>query len=80
MRRLLCVLCGFVLLVTTSRADDLVATVQKKLLRAGYYHGTVDGDMGSQTAAAVRRYQLAEKLTVTGQLTPETLQKLGLSR
>lgn len=66
-------------LVSVAQADQLVASVQKKLSKLGYYSGEVDGDMGSQTAAAIRRYQLAENLNVTGQLNPQTLKSLGLS-
>ena len=35
--------------------------------------------MGSQTAAAIRRYQIAEKLKVTGEMNPQTLRRLGIS-
>ncbi len=40
--------------------------------RLGYYDGVVDGQMGSQTSAAIRRYQLAENLKVTGELNTQT--------
>lgn len=70
----------FCLLLATSlaSADSVITEAQKKLKRMGYYEGTVDGQMGSQTAAAIRRYQLAENLKVTGELNPETRQNLGL--
>ncbi len=60
-------------------AGDTVSLVQQKLKRLGYYHGQIDGDMGSQTAAAIRRFQVAEKLRPTGQLDEETLTRLGFS-
>jgi len=71
----------FCLLLATSlaSADSVITEAQKKLKRMGYYEGTVDGQMGSQTAAAIRRYQLAENLKVTGELNPQTRQNLGLA-
>lgn len=79
MKLFLRVLCALFVLVSVAQADQLVASVQKKLSNLGFYSGTVDGEMGSQTAAAIRRYQLAENLNVTGQLNPQTLKSLGLS-
>lgn len=66
-------------LVTDLRAgDSTVHQAQQILKRRGYYRGAVDGVMGSQTAAAIRRYQVAENLRVTGQLNPQTTRSLGL--
>ncbi|PTX93413.1 hypothetical protein DB345_17550 [Spartobacteria bacterium LR76] len=76
MKAFLRVLCCLVLVAGAARADQVVADVQKKLLKMGYYNGVVDGQMGSQTSAAIRRYQLAENLRVTGNLTPQTLDRL----
>lgn len=59
-------------------ADELVRAVQKKLADLGYYKGRVDGAAGSMTHAAIRRFQLAEKLKVTGELNHQTLARLGL--
>ena len=74
------VLCfALVVLVTDVRAgDSTVREAQKILQQAGYYRGTVDGVVGSQTAAAIRRYQIAEKLRVTGHLMPPPARSLGL--
>lgn len=72
----------FVLMVFASSAclaDDAILSAQKKLQRLGYYDGTADGQYGSQTAAAIRRYQVAENLKVTGELTPQTLKSLGIA-
>lgn len=72
----------FVLLVLASSAllaDDAILSAQKKLQRLGYFPGTPDGQYGSQTAAAIRRYQVAENLKVTGDLNPQTLRSLGIS-
>ena len=34
-----------------------VAQMQRRLARAGYYHGAIDGIMGSQTRRAIRAYE-----------------------
>lgn len=60
-------------------ADQVIVATQQKLKRLGYYDGVVDGQMGSQTAAAIRRYQLAENLKVTGTLTQQTASSLGIN-
>jgi peptidoglycan hydrolase-like protein with peptidoglycan-binding domain len=72
-------LCLVVASVSSAHADDLILSVQYKLKRLGFYDGVVDGQMGSQTAAAIRRYQIAEKLKVTGEMNPQTLRRLGIS-
>ena len=68
-----------VFLASIAWADDAVVGIQARLKQLGYYDGTVDGQMGSQTAAAIRRFQIAEKLKVTGQLDQKTLKRLGVS-
>lgn len=69
-----------ILLAGSVRADTVVLAAQKKLQEMGYYQGRLDGAAGSQTAAAIRRYQVAKKLVVTGELNPQTLDSLGLPR
>ena len=59
--------------VSIALADGVVLSVQRELKQLGYYDGVVDGQMGSQTAAAIRRYQVAEKLKVTGEMNAQTL-------
>jgi peptidoglycan hydrolase-like protein with peptidoglycan-binding domain len=66
------------LLPVSLRADDAILTTQKKLTQLGFYKGTADGQMGSQTSAAIRRYQIAENLKVTGELNRQTLDRLGI--
>ena len=34
-----------------------IAALQRRLARAGYYHGAIDGIMGSQTRRAIRAYE-----------------------
>ncbi len=64
--------------LTAARAGDLVLTAQSSLARQGYYDGAIDGKWGSQTAAAVRRFQIANDLRPTGELNPATLSALGI--
>jgi hypothetical protein len=57
-----------------------VADVQDQLTRAGYYHGKIDGVLGPEMRHALLRYQSDKGLGVTGSLTIETQQSLGLAR
>jgi peptidoglycan hydrolase-like protein with peptidoglycan-binding domain len=61
-------------------ADESIRLVQKKLQVLGFYKGQVDGASGSMTNAAIRRFQLAQNLKVTGELNHQTLAKLGVDR
>ena len=79
MRHLVRLLVLVLLASSAALADDAILAAQKKLQKLGYYDGKPDGQYGSQTAAAIRRYQLAENLKVTGNLTPQTLKSLGIS-
>jgi peptidoglycan hydrolase-like protein with peptidoglycan-binding domain len=72
-------LCLIAVSVGNLQADEVVLSVQRSLKRLGFYEGVLDGQMGSQTAAAIRRYQIAERLKVTGQLNPQTLRSLRIS-
>lgn len=49
-----------------------VSTLQQKLSEAGYYSGSIDGNYGPDTEAAVRAYQEAHGLTVDGVAGAET--------
>ena len=57
-----------------------IKRVQETLRDKGYNPGPIDGVMGSQTRAAIRQYQTAENLPVTGRLDGETAGKLGVGR
>src|SRR5947199_3622234 len=59
-------------------ADATVQAVQTQLTQLGFYNGPVDGIFGPATRDAVANYQIANQLNVTGSLSPETLQSLGL--
>lgn len=57
-----------------------VMQVQKDLRGKGYYTGKVDGISGPQTRSAIRRYQKAEGLAVTGRIDARTAGKLGVGQ
>jgi hypothetical protein len=59
-------------------ADPTVEAVQTQLTQLGYYTGPVDGIFGPTTRDALAKYQIAKHLNVTGSLSPDTLQSLGL--
>jgi len=59
-------------------ADSTVQDVQTQLTQLGYYNGPVDGIFGPTTRDALAKYQIATHLNVTGSLSPDTLQSLGL--
>ncbi len=61
-------------------SDPTVTAVQTQLTQLGYYNGPVDGIFGPLTRDAVAKYQIAKQLNVTGSLSPDTLQSLGLPR
>jgi hypothetical protein len=59
-------------------ADTTVQAVQTELTQLGYYKGPVDGIFGPTTRDAVAKYQMDKQLEVTGSLSPDTLQSLGV--
>ncbi len=69
----------FLLWSAAAWADDLTRAVQQRLKDRGFYYGDVDGQSGSETSAAIRRYQIRYGLKVNGELNQETLNSLGLS-
>jgi hypothetical protein len=63
---------------TAGQADPNVSAVQADLAQLGYYNGPIDGLFGADTRSALTRYQIDQGLQVTGSLTTDTLQSLGL--
>ena len=55
-----------------------VQQVQDRLRQAGAYGGNIDGIWGSDSQAALERYQQSHQLQVTGQLNQATAATLGL--
>ncbi len=60
------------------RDHPLVRQVQTALKEKGFDPGPVDGMMGPTTREALRRFQESNGLTANGQMTDETLDKLGV--
>jgi peptidoglycan hydrolase-like protein with peptidoglycan-binding domain len=53
-----------------------VSEVQKKLAAMTFFTGTIDGYYGPQTAKAIRKFEESQGLKLTGELTPEIVQKI----
>jgi hypothetical protein len=58
--------------------ESTVAAAQEQLAQQGYYRGEIDGLLGPETRRAIVRFQSDHGLRVTGALTTDTLQTLGL--
>ena len=58
--------------------DPTVEATQERLAQLGYYNSPVDGIFGPTTRDAVANYQIDNQLDVTGSLSPDTLQSLGV--
>jgi peptidoglycan hydrolase-like protein with peptidoglycan-binding domain len=54
-----------------SATGELVADVQRELARIGLYNGAIDGLPGARTEAAIRAFETAAGIAVTGALGPE---------
>ncbi len=61
-----------------SPSKEQVRKTQQQLGGRGYQAGAADGIMGPQTISALRRYQSANGLTVTGKVDSDTLDSLGI--
>jgi peptidoglycan hydrolase-like protein with peptidoglycan-binding domain len=65
-------------MLRAAQGSSNVKKAQQELQSKGYYHGQIDGMMGPETRSAIRRYQKAEHLRVTGTLDSQTASKLGV--
>lgn len=65
------------ILCETNTTVEIIKKLQGALRSAGYEPGPMDGSLGWQTMAAVKKYQEAKGLP-SGQLTMETLHQLGI--
>lgn len=63
----------------TGADQSLVVQVQRRLARAGYYRGAIDGVMGNGTRSAIRSYERTHGLRVDGQIDQRLLATMGLS-
>ena len=59
--------------------SNLAISVQTKLAQQGYYHGSIDGILGSGSQLAIKEYQTAHRMRVTGRIDPKLLKALGIS-
>ena len=66
------------ILCETNTTPDVIRNIQRALRREGFNPGPIDGRYGSQTQAAVERFQRSKGLP-TGGITLTTLQRLGVS-
>jgi len=64
---------------TAAVSPDDVRKAQQALTTNGHNPGTVNGVMDSKTQQALREFQKANNLPVTGTLDPLTAQKLGIT-
>ncbi len=56
-----------------------VIQIQQALARQGVYSGEMSGAYDETTASAMRRFQAANKITITGYPTAAALKRLGLT-
>ncbi len=59
-------------------SNNTEASVQQALAQAGYYQGSIDGQIGPQSRRAISRYQQDRGLPVSGSITQSLLRSLGL--
>jgi peptidoglycan hydrolase-like protein with peptidoglycan-binding domain len=57
---------------------SLYSRAQAKLKDLGDYSGAVNGKRDAATISAIKKFQTAQKLKVSGRLTPETVKALGV--
>ena len=62
-----------------SANGSVVVEVQRRLAREGFYHGAIDGVIGSGTRSAIRGFQRAHGLPVDGRISASFLSTMGLS-
>lgn len=64
--------------LSPSKFSETAKRVQRALAALGYYNGAIDGIVGRGTRAAISLYQIDYNLSVTGTITPELLDSLGI--
>ena len=58
---------------------DLIIQAQTRLKALGFDAGVPDGHFGARSKAALSKFQVARRLPVSGELTPDTLNALGVT-
>jgi hypothetical protein len=64
---------------TYSYSGSMVAAVQRRLGRLGYYQGVVDGVIGPQTRSAIAAFESRNGMAVDGTISRPLLDSLGLA-
>lgn len=64
---------------TAGTDRSVVIEVQRRLTRAGYYRGAIDGVLGSGTRSAIRSYERTHGLRVDGLIDQRLLVTMGLA-
>jgi hypothetical protein len=57
---------------------DLAMSVQSELARRGYYQRAIEGVIGSDSREAIRAFQAAQGLSVTGAIDTKLINALGI--
>ncbi len=65
-------------LCDTNADHAAIVRIQTALAQSGHYQGRIDGIAGPQTEAAIRSFQQERGLPVTGQITADTADALGV--
>lgn len=60
-------------------SGDVVRQIQQRLIRWGYMSGNADGNFGTKTSQAVKKFQRRNGLTPDGVVGDATLRKLGIN-
>lgn len=63
-----------------SKANDTIRRAQQALNEVGYNVGVPDGRAGTKTLAALRKFQTARRLPLTGKFDDATLAELGVPK
>ena len=61
---------------TTATSPGDVMQAQRLLTALGYYKGPIDGKEGGQTQTAVRQFETAQGLPITGTITPSLVNRM----
>jgi peptidoglycan hydrolase-like protein with peptidoglycan-binding domain len=62
--------------VRSPHAEAIVKQVQQLLITRGYRAGTVDGQMGAETVAAIRTFETDQGLVPKGRISADVLERL----
>jgi hypothetical protein len=60
------------------RVASRVAEAQRRLARAGYYHGPIDGILGPRTRRAIQAYERDHNMSAYGVIDRKLLREIAL--